>query len=162
MAAEFEIHITTSDVLKEQIIDFESFCESIEAKAIIIELSEGMYPVIRTKIEVAPWHRESVGNYFKDQSKTYYEWHGKVHVNDEILIKSLCKHYNAKISRNSLKGDLSRKFITMREDDDEQAIVFRIQELKQSLASEGIYIVKEELEFCIYDSYRNLDKGWIN
>ncbi len=196
MISDIEIHITTSDLRKEQISGFEAFCESIDAKPIIIELSEGTYyrqpmiskvikcrtkldlekeiaslessflesgfPVIRTKIEVAPWHKKNVENYFKDKSKTYYEWHGKVHINNEILIKAICEKHKAKLSRNSLKSDLTSKFITMREKEEEQMIVLRIQELKQALAFEKIVIVKEELEYCIYDSNKKLDIGWIN
>lgn len=196
MTSDIEIHINTSDLIKEDIVGFETFCKSIDAKPIIIELSEGAYyrqpmiskvikcltkidldkelarlesnfsaqgyPIIRTKIEVPPWHRNNVEDYYDDKSKTYYEWHGKVYVKNESLIKEICERHQAKLSRNSLRSDLTRKFITMREKENENAIIVRISELKESLALERIPIVKEELEYCIYDSLRSLDKGWLN
>lgn len=123
-------------------------------------LSNG-YQVVRTKIEVPPWHKEIVANYYQNESKTYYEWHGKVKLTDEPLICKICELYQARLSRNTLKNDPTTKFITIRDYTDEQAVNTRIERLKEHLNTHQITMIKEEFEFCIFDSNEALDKDWI-
>ncbi len=191
----FEIHITTKDLQADQIHQFESFCHSIAAKPILIELSKGKYyrqpmiskvlqckdptqlatavseikndflshgyPILRTKIEVPMWQQKGMTGYFQDLSKTYFEWHGKVKLSKEALIYQICEKHSARLSRNVLKNDSTTKFITIRDYSTEANTQRRIERLKQNLLEHQIRIVKEEFEFCIFDSNESLDKDWI-
>lgn len=196
MMVDFEIHMTTKDVTEEAIHRFESFCQSIQAKPIIIELSKGKYyrqpmiskvvkcedkitlehhiaklrseflanayEVTRTKIEVQVKHRKLVHEFYEKETQTYYEWHGKVQLTNEILIRQICEPYNARLSRNTLKNDSTTKFITIREYDNENHFNTRIEQLKEKLSSHDINFLKEEYEYCIFDSNERLDRDWIN
>ncbi len=119
------------------------------------------YEVVRTKIEVPPWHRKFVANYYQKESHTYYEWHGKVRLSNEPLISEICEKFDARLSRNTLKNDTTTKFITIRDYGNEQAANTRIESLKKQLTEHQITIIKEEFEFCIFDSNESLDKDWI-
>lgn len=191
----FELHLTTHDLREDEILDFERFCEKIEAKPILIELSKGTFyrqpmiskilkcnsenelkakvkelkneflisgfEVIRTKIEVPFWHQKNATDFFKTESKTYFEWHGKVELSNEDLTRKIAGKFGGRLSRNVLKNDASTKFITLREYESGERITSNITELKGELIKNGIRLVKEELEFCIFDSNELLDKGWI-
>ena len=120
------------------------------------------YTITRTKIEIPPWQRANAENYYVGQTEKYYEWHCKVDVDDEELVNNICSIYNGRLSKNRLKNEENRKFITMRESDNETLIGTRIKNLKENLKQNGITIYKEELEYCIYDSNKSLDNGWID
>ena len=192
----FELHLTTNALNLNQIKEFEMFCDTIQAKPIIIQLPEGQFqqqPMIskiikapteksllkivellknqflgngfevkRTKIEVPIWEKAQIINFFNNQSCQYYEWHGKIQIEKAKLIQNIIQKYNGKLSRNSLKKDIHSKFITLRDySDSEINIVENINKLKIELLKNGIFLMKEELEFCIFDSNELLDKDWL-
>lgn len=192
---DFEIHLTTSRISEKEIPKFEKFCQDINVKPILIELSSGIhsqqpmiskvirisdenslieeveaielkfekmnYRIIRRKIEVPYWHLEESKSFFKE-SKKYLEWHGKISIDRNQLIKDVLIKYGAHLSKNSLKSDPNRKFLTMRSEEDISDFKSKIDRLKIDLSAQGISIFKEELEYCIFDSYVSLDEGWIN
>lgn len=192
----FELHISTKDLLENQIQGFELFCESIEAKPILIELSEGQFyrqpmiskvincenkealerevslvyeafntanfPVVRVKIEVPFWDKKRTENYYSNSEENYFEWHGKIIFSKPKRLAEICKKYEGHLSKNSLKKDPDKKFITLRDYGEEVSIQKRIEGLKKELQKQKIQLIKEELEYCIFDSNVQLDKGWIN
>lgn len=192
----FELHLTTNFLNLNQIKLFEDFCDTIQAKSIVIQLPKGQFqqqPMIskiikvptekslletvqllkeqfikndfevkRTKIEIPIWEKPKTINFFKNQSCQYYEWHGKVRVDNENSLQHIIQKYDGRLSRNSLKKDIHSKFITLRDySDSEINIIQNINNLKAELLKNGINLIKEELEFCIFDSNELLDKGWI-
>ncbi len=192
----FEIHITTSDIREAEISKFESFCHSIDAKPIIIELSEGKfhkqpmiskvikcynekgliseverlidcfknenYPVLRTKIEIPLENEKDCTHFFQKDTIKYFEWHGKIVSSELDTVSKICSVYQAKLSANALKNDTRRRFITIRDFESSESIKSRIETLKVELSKINISIEKEEAEYCIYDSNKELDQGWIN
>ena len=120
------------------------------------------FSVERTKIEVPVKYHSATKGFYPALSKTYFEWHGKVIVSDTKSMQALAEKFGGKLSKNSLKNEANRKFITLRDFDGEASIMSRIQALKTALAEVKAPVLKEELEFCIYDSNLQLDAGWIN
>ena len=193
---EFELHITTTDLKADQLPAFEALCASMDAKPILIELSEGTFfrqpmiskllksasrtaledqvnglsasfqrvgfPVERIKIEVAPWHREQAMELFPSEPAQYFEWHGKVQLVQGVPLRGLAGHFGGHLSHNALRNTPDKKFITLREYNQEEDIRQRIEGLKAALDQAGVPLLKEELEYCVFDSNISLDKGWID
>jgi hypothetical protein len=189
----FEIHITTNDIDQANIEDFITFCQQIDAKPILIELSSGTYfrqPMIskiiscstkialenivnklrlafiaknylptRIKIEVPAWNYKDVQGFYEGES--YFEWHGKIKMESEQSIKTICLKNDAHLSRNSLRGSSHSKFLTVREFSNFETFSNRIHKLKQDLTQHQIDLLKDESEYCIFDSNKSLDTGWI-
>jgi hypothetical protein len=120
------------------------------------------FPITRVKIEVPLEIIREVKDLFPDFTQTYFEWHGKLQDDRLDALWRKCAAHNAHLSRNALKNDPHRRFVTVR--DYESLTVFkeRVQELKAALQEENWIFSKEEFEYCIYDSNVALDKGWIN
>ena len=192
----FEVHLTTRNLSEVDLQAFESFCASIGANPLVIELSNGEhyrqpmiskvfrchhpnqiythidelsaafkqadFPINRVKIEVPLEIIREVDDLFPDFTQTYFEWHGKLQVDRLEALRSKCAAHDAHLSRNALKNDPHRRFVTVR--DYESLTVFkeRVKKLKTSLQEEHWIFSKEEFEYCIYDSNVALDKGWIN
>lgn len=191
----FEIHITTEDLSEKEVEKFEGFCQTIEAKPIVIELSKGVhfqqpmiskvfrctegneihakidqltkqfttanYPVSRVKIEVPLEIEEQAKGIFAAHEKTYFEWHGKLEIQDLQQVKNLCAQHDAHLSKNSLKKNPKSKFITIRDFQSADSIRKRVADLKKDMNGKGWHFEKEEFEYCIFDSNESLDKGWI-
>ena len=120
------------------------------------------FEIKRTKIEIPIWEKPKTISFFKNQSCQYYEWHGKIKIENEELIQNIINKYDGRLSRNSLKKDIHSKFITLRDySNSEINIVNNINKLKAELLKNELILSKEELEFCIFDSNEKLDKGWI-
>lgn len=119
------------------------------------------YEVIRVKMEVAPWDVKGVKKIFDNNSENYFEWHGKIRIESEGNSTSIISNYGGHISRNVLKKDPNSKFITIRDYGTEEDIKQKIENLKKGLNQIQVNIIKEELEYCIFDSNVSLDKGWI-
>ena len=192
----FEVHITTPDLREKEISSFESFCKNIQAKPILIELSQGdtyrqpmiskvfrcelpeeihqeidqlvnqfkiaSYPVKRVKIEVPLEIEKEGAATFPESDKKYFEWHGKVFLEREEILKTLCQKHDAHLSKNALKRDNKSRFITIRDYKQADSIRQRVAALKGDLHKQGWALSKEEFEYCVYDSNEALDKGWIN
>ncbi|MEO1517452.1 MAG: hypothetical protein AAFV95_20685 [Bacteroidota bacterium] len=190
-----EVHITCQQMTTDEIGAFESFCQSVDAKPIVILLPKGEhtqqpmiskiincdskealakktrqlknqfdtngYEIVRVKMEVAPWDRDKAEHLFETGPDNYYEWHGRVQLEKEETIRAIVKQLGGHLSRNALKRDPKAKLITIREYGSEEMIKSRIHHLKTGLQQHGIEFAKEELEYCVYDSNVNLDKGWI-
>ncbi|MFK7972868.1 MAG: nucleotidyl transferase AbiEii/AbiGii toxin family protein [Bacteroidia bacterium] len=191
-----EIHITTKALRPEEIDGFVSFCKTIDAKPIIIELPEGEtqqhpmiskrieahdraaldsilsylkstfieagYPLSRVKLEVYSKHAEEGKSFFPEFKGGYFEWHGKVFHDDLDKVYELAKKEGVHVSKNGLKGIPNRRIITIRETKNEGIFENKISSAKRTLNQYGIEVANEEYEYCIYDSNKALDHGWLN
>lgn len=119
------------------------------------------YAITRVKLEVPPWERAAAVEWVEQGEQQYFEWHGKILVEQEEHVGVVVQNYGARLSKNVLKKDPQAKFITLREYGSEEAIQRNIAAVKAQLAALGVVLLKEELEYCIFDSNTTLDKGWI-
>ena len=137
-----------------------------EVKNVIEEVGakfrDNGFTVVRTKVEI-PAKEET---YFdsrccRAQSKPYFEWHGKVYVDDVAVLKQLCADSGGHISRNSLNADGKVRFVTVREYESAEHFYGRVGEIHTILHTNKIELLKQQYELCIYDSREELDRGWI-
>jgi len=132
-----------------------------EVESIKRQFKSNRYEITRIKMEVAPWDSKEAKKLFVVDSDNYYEWHGKIRIDSEKYAASLIHNLGGHISRNVLKSDPNSKFITIRDYGTEEDINYKIDRLKNGLNQNNVEIIKEELEYCIFDSNVSLDKGWI-
>lgn len=133
-----------------------------ELKNLKLAFEQAGYAIARTKLEVPPWEQEEAKAFVGKEGNCYFEWHGKVLVEEEEKVSTLVEKYGGRLSKNVLKKDPKAKFITLREYGKEEAIQTRIAAIKAQLATLDVDLLKEELEYCIFDSNSALDKGWIS
>lgn len=124
--------------------------------------SDAGYAVTRVKLEVYSQHAQEAQQFFPEYKGGYYEWHGKVFSDDLDEVYKVAGRSNVHVSRNGLKGIANRRILTIRDTHTEQAFTNRISQAKRSFRWAGIEIVDEELEYCIFDSNKSIDKGWID
>ena len=120
------------------------------------------YHLSRIKLEVHSKSAEAGKLFFPDFKGGYYEWHAKVYNDDLEAIYKVADFVNVHVSKNGLKGIKNRRILTVRETRDERLFLERTSLVKKNFASNGLEVVNEEHEYCIYDSNKSLDKGWIN
>lgn len=132
-----------------------------EVNFIIKAFRKNDYEIIRVKMEVPPWECENAIRMFRKEEDNYFEWHGKIHLEDEIQIVPLLAKCSGHLSRNILKKNPRAKFITIRDYTTKESIMDKISSLKKGLLKRKISLIKEELEYCVFDSNISLDNGWI-
>lgn len=120
------------------------------------------FPVKRVKVEVPPDHRREAEKAFPDFLGGYYEWHGRVKVADREKLLKLCRMTGAHLSANALKNKPGERLITVRGTANERGFRYRVRELTANLANNNYTLLKEEAEYCVFDSNKSPDKGWIN
>ncbi len=121
------------------------------------------YAVARVKLEVYYKHaNEAQRLFFPEYKGGYYEWHGKVFSDKLDEVHQAARRSNVHVSQNGLKGIKNRRILTMRTTHTAQAFTNRIDQVKRNFKWAGIEIAGEELEYCIFDSNKSLDKGWID
>lgn len=118
------------------------------------------FTVVRKKVEISPKEESFFHQPIVKNSMPYFEWHGKVEVDDLDRLKKLCEGHGH-ISRNSLKSNGRLRFITVREYESSKQFYERVDNVHRILNENGIELLKEEFELCIYDSRVELDSGWI-
>lgn len=91
----------------------------------------------------------------------YFEWHGRIKYHDPELLTQLCNSHHAHLSRNALKSDPERRFITLREHSTIAVFVFKIEQLLHTLNLNNYFVEKQQSECCIFDSKEMLDAGWL-
>lgn len=118
---------------------------------------KGFFPN-RVKIEVD----FNFADLFPEKSRRkYFEWHGKIELEFYEKLLEICRKHTAHISKNSLKGESGFRFITLRENGEKSIFENRVFSLIEDLQKYGWEIVKQESEFCVFDSNISLDKGWL-
>lgn len=132
-----------------------------EVAFIIEKFESNGYKPVRVKMEVPPWERKNAVAMMGKDKGNYFEWHGKINIEAEQKIDSLLAECMGHLSKNVLKKNPLTKFITIRDYTAEQSITRKVNHLKRALLNNNISLIKEELEYCIFDSNISLDKGWI-
>lgn len=104
-------------------------------------------------------------------SENYFEYHLKVLMNpmDRPKLLSICEKYQAHLSHNAFKirADVTKplsyeNFVTCRSYQlGKKEANQHFEALAQSIQDLGIPILKQFMEYCIYDSNLELDKGWL-
>ena len=187
----FELHLTASSIKSDKIDGFISICQKFGGKPLLIELAQGdfsqqpmfvknlprenlesvlkgarelandfrssNFDIRRIKIETDSKH----ARLFKKSKENYFEWHGKISLNNLESILKLCEKHKVHLSKNNLKNDENLRFITLREFGSKDIFQQKLLKLKFDLQTNGIGIFKETSEFCIYDDNQILDKGWL-
>ena len=118
------------------------------------------YPIVREKVEVPAQHYQNGKTAFPDYRGGYFEWHGKVRFKKPEQLQVL-QSKNMHISKSSLKGESDTRFVTHRTSD-RGSFYLAARNLRLNLEAQGLEIVKEEYEYCIFDSNKTVDHGWVN
>ncbi|MBD1371700.1 hypothetical protein IC620_04920 [Hazenella sp. IB182357] len=140
-------------------VDFPRANQEIDKMITLFE--EKGYKMMRKKIETSP-HEEHYFNQPPQQLfKPYFEWHGKIEVEDVERVKKLCEGLGGHLSRNSLNANGKVRFITVREYTSKPKFYARVQDIHAILQVNHIDIIKQQHELCIYDSRVELDRGWV-
>ncbi|MBU5354095.1 hypothetical protein ACN9MH_20970 [Paenibacillus silvae] len=119
------------------------------------------FTVMRTKVEIPAKEERFFDQPMLPQSRPYFEWHGKVQVEDVNRLKHICAGTGGHISRNSLHKDGSIRFVTVREYEYADHFYDSVEEIHTILRTNQIELLKQQYELCIYDSREELDRGWI-
>jgi hypothetical protein len=136
-----------------------------EVKNVIEEVGakfrDNGFTVVRTKVEIPAKEEAYFDQPMLAQSKPYFEWHGKVYVDDVVRLKQLCADSGGHISRNSLNANGKIRFVTVREYNSSEKFYSRVEKIHNILQQNKIELLKQQYELCIYDSQEELDRGWI-
>ncbi|RAW15264.1 hypothetical protein DC345_14710 [Paenibacillus taichungensis] len=119
------------------------------------------FTVVRTKVEVPAKEEKYFHQRIVAHSTPYFEWHGKVQVDDVERLKELCEGDGGHISRNSLNANGKIRFVTVREYNSSEKFYSRVEKIHNILQQNKIELIKQQYELCIYDSWEELDRGWI-
>ncbi|TCS94841.1 hypothetical protein [Hazenella coriacea] len=140
--------------------DFHDADKGIEK--IVNMFQENGFTIMRKKVETSPKEEKYFHQPLTQNFKPYFEWHGKVEVDDITMVKNLCEGLGGHISRNSLNVNGKVRFITVREYESKKKFYERVEEIRSILQVNKIEILKEQYELCIYDSKEELDRGWLS
>ncbi|QRG70701.1 hypothetical protein JNE38_20430 [Brevibacillus choshinensis] len=141
-------------------IDFQEAHEEMEK--IAATFRGNGFSIVRKKVEISPKEESYFHQPLSKHSKPYFEWHGKVQVDDVERLRQLCNAHGGHISRNSLNVNGRVRFITVREYESAEKFYGRVGKIHDVLRENGIELQKEQYELCIYDSREELDSGWIS
>jgi len=188
----FELHITVASLSPAGVNDLLAFCTKNGAKPLLIELSRGEciyqpmvnkiislesleealeiatelsvglkalnFEVRRLKVEVPAYCSDR----WDGAGDRYFEWHGKISFTSGDELDRVWELHRAHLSRNALKNEGNRRFVTLREAGHREIFEDRIGRLTTDLALRGIPVIKEVSEYCVYDNNLYLDKGWLS
>jgi hypothetical protein len=133
-----------------------------EVDKIVTKFQENGFTIMRKKVETSPNEEQYFYQPLTKHSKPYFEWHGKIEVDDVAMVKNLCAGLGGHLSRNSLNVNGKVRFITVREYESKEKFYERVEKIHSVLKGNGIEFVKEQYELCIYDSREELDRGWLS
>lgn len=186
----YQLHITCH-IEAGQVDDFARACAELGGKATIIELSRGnlqFQPMFTKVVHVADAEaardqagqcmgaltsrfgfaciREKIETPIEyapeafDMVAIYVEWHGKVPLRDVEFLTNLSKRHGAHLSRNAVRGEENARFVTIR-DCSKSRLDERVERLSQALTASGYELLKSKKEYCVYDSHKYFDTGWL-
>ncbi|AWX54779.1 hypothetical protein AB432_006935 [Brevibacillus brevis] len=133
-----------------------------EMEKIAATFQNNGFSIVRKKVEISPKEEKFFYQPILKNSKPYFEWHGKVAVDDVAALRNLCEGHGGHISRNSLNANGKVRFITVREYESPKQFYDRVEMIHIILQANQIELIKEQYELCIYDSREELDSGWIS
>lgn len=121
------------------------------------------YSVVRTKVEVPLAFMNEGAKEYPDYKGQYFEWHGKVEFEDLNLLKNmLIRTPKAHLSANALKNQPNRRFVTVRSYGTKSIFQNQVRSIKYNITNAPFQLIKDEYEYCIYDSNKAIDNGWID
>lgn len=124
---------------------------------------ENSYDVVRTKVEVPLDFINRGRKEFPNYKGQYYEWHGKVEFDDiEKLKLALRLIQNTHLSKNALKDQPNRRFVTVRSYSNKRFFLSNVESVKKALVHNKFKLIKDEYEYCVYDSNKTTDSGWMD
>jgi hypothetical protein len=142
-----------------------------EAEQRAAALSQANFPVVRVKVEAAPYNAE-IPQLDKEASahapENYFEHHIKlrraVTASKDALLH-WCEENGVHLSRNAFRevtDGQEERFVTLRSYaagwlSSQQ----RLHQLLAGLAALGEQVIEYESEYCVYDSNLALDAGWL-
>lgn len=129
---------------------------------LVSKFQENGFTIMRKKVETSPNEETFFHQPLMEQFQPYFEWHGKVEIDDVARVKHLCEGLGGHISRNSLNPNGKVRFITIREYESKERFYERVKKIQAVLQANRIEILKEHYELCIYDSRVELDRGWLS
>lgn len=118
------------------------------------------FPVKRLKIEVPADKFEAVPD-MSANFTPYFEWHGKVMYDNVSELLACCATHQVHLSLNALKQEQTTRFVTLREFGDINIFQQRVNRLTDALTEGGWAVMKQQAEFCLYDTNLVLDGGWL-
>jgi hypothetical protein len=124
-------------------------------------LNKQGFQTSRIKIETLFHYSERFRSYSATSGESYFEWHGKVELDRIEQLLEVCTAHQAHLSRNSLKDEHTIRFVTLREYGPKASFQRRLDALVSSLQQGGWLILKQQSEYCLYDTNTGLDNGWL-
>lgn len=119
------------------------------------------FEITRVKIEVPLNSMEEGKAAFPDFKGRYFEWHGKVMFDDLEALKMFAKKYDhVHLSKNNLKGASNNRFLTIRNYHKLEYFTNQVESIKRELRGGDFKLIKEEFEYCVFDSNKKVDRGW--
>ncbi|UHA75193.1 hypothetical protein [Paenibacillus sp. 481] len=143
-----------------QCADFQA--ANIEIERVATAFRNNGFTIVRKKVEIPPQEEKYFYEPIVQHSKPYFEWHGKVEVDDVAKLKNCCASHGGHISRNSMNANGKVRFITVREYEGPAQFYSRVDQIHTILQQNNIELIKQQYELCIYDSREELDSGWIS
>ncbi|KAB2916186.1 MAG: hypothetical protein F9K23_08735 [Bacteroidetes bacterium] len=131
------------------------------AKEHAVTLNGNGFEVNRLKIEVPAFNYNLVTDNSQLQNVDYFEWHGKVDFEREALLLQLCEKNGAHLSKNALKDNERKRYVTLREFGDKTIFDNRILALIKNFEENNYTVYKQQAEYCVYDTNVLLDKNWL-
>ena len=132
-----------------------------QARQLAAQFSAAGYPVVRLKLEVPAWGAALVRPVLATSGSSYYEWHGRVGSERVEELRARCEHQGAHLSINALRQLPNARFVTLREYGSAAGFAERVAGLRHDLVFHGWALVKQQAEFCFFDSRQALDAGWL-
>ena len=120
------------------------------------------YPIQRVKVEVPLKYAYLAEDLYPNYKGRYGEWHAKVRfrrIEDLMALKVSNAYFH--ISQNSLKGNPTTRFVTFRHYSTLEQFENYVRPIRNSIQNKGLTILKEEFEYCIFDSNKSIDYGWL-
>lgn len=130
--------------------------------ALVAAFKAGGYPVERVKVEVPVAHKKAGTAAFPDFRGGYFEWHGKIEHPEPETLTGQASYMGCRLSRNALKSSPGTRLITHRGFGTRPSFEAKIEQVKSWLDKAAIPLIKEEAEYCVYDSNKSLDKKWLD
>lgn len=119
------------------------------------------FKVLRLKKEI-PLDFYDTGKWYHTGSNKYFEYHAKLKFPNENDLLSLKQLPWVHISRNALKGEPDRRFVTYRHYGTKDEFLELTAGFKREFEARNLLVIKEEFEYCIYDSAEKIDNGWLD
>ncbi|SMO95938.1 hypothetical protein [Melghirimyces algeriensis] len=104
-----------------------------EIEKTVTKFQENGFTIIRKKVETSPKEEAYFHQPITKNSKPYFEWHGKIEVDDVAMVKNLCEGLGGHISRNSLNANGKVRFITVREYESKEQFYERVEKIHSIL-----------------------------